>query len=87
MNSEKPAYPRAGYELTNLADNQKYYHEEGLTKRELFAMAAMQGICSNLDHISKTYQKTPEHELIATKAIRIADQTLKQLALTDGATK
>jgi hypothetical protein len=50
-----------------------------LTKREYFAAMAMQGICTNLEHLKNTYERTPEHELIVTKSIRIADELLKQL--------
>lgn len=45
-NGEQPAFPRAGFEFTNLADNQRYEPTEGLTKREEFARTAMLGILS-----------------------------------------
>jgi hypothetical protein len=39
-NKHKPAFPRPGYEHSNLADHARYYHEDGLTKREIFAKDA-----------------------------------------------
>ncbi len=72
-NADKPAYPRSGYEHSNLAYNARYYHEDGLTKREMFAMAAMQALLqSHPDQIHNEYQG------VAT-AIKWADELLKQL--------
>ena len=43
----------------------------GLTKREAFAMAAMQGICASSPSVS--------NEIIAIEAVNLADNLLKQL--------
>ena len=58
-NADKPAYP---------------FHSGGLTKRELFAAMAMQGICANPTSKIPAYGKE-----IAQVAIEIADELLKQL--------
>lgn len=73
-NSDKPAYPRAGYELTNLADHVQHYHEEGLTKRELIAMAAMQGMLANSN--LETWMDLND---IPKLAVKKADELLKRL--------
>lgn len=44
----------------------------GLTKREAFAMAAMQGICANL------FEDMP-NDMIAKNAVIVADATLDEL--------
>lgn len=76
-NADKPASPRSGYELSNLADHQFYYHEDGLTKREIFAMAAMQGIIAAYDR--EDVMQYPEFERTAQAAVRYADELLIQL--------
>jgi hypothetical protein len=55
--------------------------EPGLTKREMFAMAAMQGLCSNSFFASKAVSdgNVSVDSLIATRSIEIADELLKQL--------
>lgn len=79
-NSEKPAYP-APQILHDMDDH-------GLTKRELFAMAAMQGILSNPANNNQSLMGVnashPEIGYIAAnfaarEAIRYADELLKQL--------
>lgn len=75
-NSEQAAFP-----LLYDGPNANQFCHDGLTKREYFAAMAIQGICANLEYIQKTYEKTPEHELIVRKSIRIADELLKQLEI------
>lgn len=70
-NADKPAHPRPGYELSNLADNEHYYHEDGLTKRELIAAMAMQGMLSASADRGEAY--------VAERSIAFADYLLKQL--------
>ena len=48
-------------------------HEEGMTKREAFAMAAMQGYCANAD-----VNATPE--AVAGWAVHQADALLAEMA-------
>lgn len=43
VNKSDQAYPRAGYMLANQGE----WHRDGMTKEEVFIMAAMQGILSN----------------------------------------
>lgn len=66
-NADKPAYTLPNPELTEAPDFQ------GLTKRERFAMAAMQGYCSNTD-LSEL-----DTEEIAFFAVNQADALLKEL--------
>lgn len=69
-NKNKPAYP--------LPDSKHYTNPEsgrGLTKRELFAMAAMQGLLSGNHGARIGYSK--DH--LCTTSISIADELLKQL--------
>jgi len=49
------------------------FHYHGLTKREAFTLAAMQGLSAN-----PIYNKEPSH-LIAGWAVEQADETLKAL--------
>ena len=71
-NSDKQAFPRSGYEQTNLADHAHYEHVDGLTKREYLAAMALNGIIAS----GKTHQVE-----VAQFAIIIADELLKQLAV------
>lgn len=48
----------------------------GLTKREYFAAAALQGICANPDCSAPTYASS-NHDLIARNAYRLADAMLE----------
>lgn len=64
-NKDKPAYP------TNA---RMHSDAVGLTKREMFAMAAMQGLSSC--PIPGSHNRPDE---IASSAIKIADELLKQL--------
>lgn len=78
-NSSEPAFA-AGAENWN---------QMGLTKREMFAMAAMQGILSSLDKNANGGNDTfhvndgwTEATRIAKDAINCADELLKQLEET-----
>jgi hypothetical protein len=63
-NSDKPAYP------VDSQSQSEHYH--GLTKREMFAMAAMQGILANPNwRFSEGWAAGP--------ALMEADELLKQL--------
>ena len=73
-NSDKQAFPRPGYEQTNLADHSHYEHVDGLTKREYFAIQMLPTIAGI--HSEDTMEDHCE------TAIRYADELLKQLAIT-----
>jgi len=62
-NSNEPAYP------TSQGD-----HYQGLTKREVFAMAAMQGLCANPRYITQDWK-----QIIVKEAGLVADLQLKEL--------
>jgi hypothetical protein len=63
-NGDRPAYPT----------NARMYSEaQGMSKRELFAMAAMQGILSG--HMASEGRE----KSIADQSVRMADELLKAL--------
>lgn len=75
-NFERPAYPTNGRMHSEMT---------GLTKREMFAMAAMQGLLSNAGYtqgLEANYKNnviTDMNAMAAREAIDMADQLLKQL--------
>lgn len=79
-NADKPAYPARGANgalFTESDDFENWSKQSrplmGLTKREMFAMAAMQGLlAAHPDQIHNQYQG-------AGVAIKWADELLKQL--------
>jgi hypothetical protein len=79
-NGNKPAYPSEGYVhqqkesgMTQTGDGD-HVQFHGLTKRELFAMAAMQGILANPSRSSVGGNA-------AKDAVLMADELLKALEL------
>jgi len=68
----EPAYPTE-------TDGHKF---EGLTKRELFAMAAMQGLCAC--DASPNYDKGPHNVAIVERAVVLADRLLSELEKGNG---
>lgn len=68
-NSDKPAYPLPNPDLTEAIQYQ------GLSKREIYAMSAMQGLCS----YHGTFGQNNNCEVTARRAIEMADELLKQL--------
>lgn len=76
-NADKPAYPQQGHNY-DCPDGGWYHveHQEGLTKRERFAMAAMQGmLASNGGYGDK--------ESLSKYAVKQADELLKLLEQTN----
>ena len=78
-NKDKPAYPVNLYEQNSVSIEIK--HLLGLTKREIFAMAAMQGLCSNSFYAEQMDHTTDIDEILSRRSIEIADKLLKQLEL------
>lgn len=66
-----PAYPRLGEGFGNAK-----YEAVGLTKREAFAMAAMQGICAH----TGTYGSGGSPWDIGARAVEVADALLAALS-------
>jgi hypothetical protein len=58
-------------------DSQKQYLQEGLTKREYFAVLALQGIC-----VEKYVQRDNDREMIAQWSVKMADALLAELEKT-----
>jgi hypothetical protein len=56
-------------------DSDNYYH--GLTKREYFAVLALQGIC-----VEKYVQRDNDREKIAQWSVKMADALLAELEKT-----
>jgi hypothetical protein len=75
-NGDLPAMPVATEQLYESRCNSGSWElaSLGITKREMFAMAAMQGICSSSPTIS--------NELIASEAVALADALLAELERT-----
>lgn len=83
-NGNEPAYPTAD------PNYESKYAGAGLTKREAFAMAAMQGLCSNTALYDERVMKAVVAEsgrgimtpagVVAMLAVRQADALLAELA-------
>jgi hypothetical protein len=56
-NSERPAHP------VDSQSQSEHYH--GLTKRESFAMAALQGLCANPAYLDMGYERLAKESVIA----------------------
>ncbi len=73
-NGKKPAYPRAKQILGSGEDYHEIPAETGLTKRELIAAMAMQGIVAN-SATDTVYEPTE----VAKAAVEYADSLLTEL--------
>jgi hypothetical protein len=84
-NSNTPAYPILDKAISEGVDLGLELKAPGLTKREMFAMAAMQGLCSNsffIQQLGKYEDQAGPDAIdpyIAGRSIEIADELLKQL--------
>jgi len=86
-NGSKPAHPTLAAKINGheFIDYNKGYDGKqfgGLTKREMFAMAAMQGIISGFDKDTKCngcYIPSSEYSSLMSQAVQLADELLKQL--------
>jgi len=85
-NGDKPANPTIA-DLTG-DKNGTYLSESatqngvmfyGLTKREMFAMAAMQGLLSNAPFVQSLGHYNLDHKALINVAVGVADELLKQL--------
>lgn len=76
-NGDMPAYPLTEEQIDHSERGNGY---EGLTKRETFVMAAMQGLLSN-QGIIDTLGVDNE---ISVAAVKHADELLFELSKTDG---
>jgi len=83
-NSEQPIYPQSENWQNDMEKHttnpDKYGHPSmdgiGLTKREYFAAAALQGFCANQNLLTKA---VAEPKLVADACLEIADALLTQL--------
>lgn len=73
-NKNKPAYPAKIHESERLDE----YKLLGLTKRELIAAMAMQGLCGPEYQASESHSND-KAERVAKQAVKLADELLKQL--------
>lgn len=76
-NGDLPAFARPGYEQTNLADNVRYEHTDGLTKREYFAVKLLASLAPRYGQYAN--QQGTGIQMMVADAIDIADELLKQL--------
>lgn len=72
-NADKPAYPCDSVIYEAGKTNSLVSHN-GLTKREMFVMAAMQGLCAN-----SVPGEQHRPKMLIAEAIDMADELLKQL--------
>jgi hypothetical protein len=82
INSNEPAYPiQPTFDNDGSVCNERYKFE-GLTKRELIAAMAMQGIlsCGNGVHGKGEAEQHFEYDRIAKASINYADELLNQLS-------
>jgi hypothetical protein len=79
-NAHQPAYPQS-YEsdAVKKAIIEKGGKVHGLSKRELFAAMAMQGLLSNGQFVQAIGHHNKDHTQVVTISIGIADELLKQL--------
>ena len=75
-NADTPANPTHYSNFTNAHGgiDEFYSDNEGLTKREAFAMAAMQGLLSTEQGCNQ------RNMIIAERAVEVADALLKELS-------
>jgi len=79
-NADTPANPTHYSNLTNAhgGSDEFYSNNEGLTKREAFAMAAMQGILANSE--PNSWSEKQWYRNFSKQAVNHADALLKELA-------
>lgn len=75
-NADKPAYPIVP---PVFEEGPAFEGSNGLTKREAFAMAAMQGIVKEYVYQDSVTGETHGHDFVAQMAIKVADELLKEL--------
>lgn len=83
-NGDKPAYPVNDETLIEeighgLSEGEYRRTTYGLTKREVFAMAAIQGLLANGAFVQAMGHHNMDHTKIVTIAIGTANELLKQL--------
>ncbi len=78
-NADKPAYPIESHGLDTGEGLICHEGANGLTKRERFAMAAMQGLLAS-NNLAGRHKE--ESTTIANSAINYADELLRQLEET-----
>lgn len=81
-NQDMPAYPDPARSAEQTSSNQvPLDNPTGLTKREIFAMAAMQGLASNSQYFNELgiIASNTLPVVLAEQAIELADELLKQL--------
>lgn len=72
-NPNDPAYPRSYRKFDQQGQNIEVFASDGLTKREYFAVMAMQGLIM----IERDYFPTPEH--VAENATKFSDALIAEL--------
>lgn len=86
-NGNQPAYPNIDKFDNGTICGADVTGPSGLTKREVFAMAAMQGLLSNTGYIQRLETNFKEkavydmNAMCAREAVDMADELLKQLEL------
>jgi hypothetical protein len=78
-NGNLPAMPKTIFQ--QIGDISECYSSGGLTKREMFAMAAMQGFCADIVNVYENLCGADEvpTEYLARQAVFAADALLAEL--------
>lgn len=79
MKNDPAAFPTMGWEQEQPSRNWRPVVNGGLTKRELFAAMAMQGLASNGDAMQAMAKKGILEWDIVADAVRMADSLLAEL--------
>lgn len=82
-NANKSAYPVDKQTNDEIEEGFWHVHGYGLTKRERFAMAAMQGFLSAGQTDTPNYQGAMRYKGLAKESIRYADELFKELEETN----
>jgi len=79
-NGDTPAYPQSNQEIVTAFMEHGYESPNGLSKREAFAMAAMQNVILNYNPWEHGDFDSSNYEDAATQAVGLADALLKELS-------
>jgi hypothetical protein len=80
-NGDLPAMPTIYADMAPNGQREIYCDQTGLTKREQFAMAAMQGLCADIVSVYENLcgDGTVPTEYVAKQAVNMADALLAEL--------
>lgn len=77
MNSDEGAFPRSHSE--DVFNDEQHFAQKGLTKRELFAAMAMQGMLSNSDTLNTIDKQGHGYIRVCENSVIYADALISKL--------